>query len=254
MMTGGSNTSPLSTGNQPWLMSTMIIIIGLFYLAILCFRWSYASVLDTQIHYHLDAANAKANSRNVKHWLQARDYLEQILNLRPQHPLYQETAERFYQTLDTLETDAPVIVNELGWKQNEQQALQYARLSLQSMPSWPYLWKQLTLSKVTLGQIDRELSGAYAKARELGPWEKNLQFDLAAIALENWDNLDIDTRQYSLKAIERILTIVPDRPEAKLVNNHVKMADTCILLKAEPADEYPMLNKACQSRSGFGWK
>jgi len=232
------------------LIVMLAIIIGLLSLAVICFRWAYADVLNTQIAYHLDVSEANPNGRNVKHWRQARNYLDQVLSIRPQQALYLESAERFYQTLDTLETDAPEVIAELSWLHNEEQALKYARLGLQSMPSWPYLWKQLVLSKVTLRQIDQELTSAYAKAQQLGPWDKTIQFELAAIALENWDDLNTDIRQLSLKPIDHILSmLLNQKAVAKLFTSHPKMTDVCMLLSVSPSGEYPALDTACRERN-----
>lgn len=231
------------------LFTLLPVILGLLALATICFRWSYADVLNTQIQYHLTNDNANTSSKNIQNWQQSKQYLEQILSLRPHYPLYFETAELFFQRLDSLETDAPELISALGWKQNEQQALHYARLGLQSMPSWPYLWKELVLSKITLNQFDQELSVAYAKANALGPWEKRLQFQLAILALENWDKLDARTRLNSLQAVNHTLTI-PSNPKAvtQLFTNHIKMIDVCALLITLPPNDYPMLFALCRDK------
>lgn len=224
----------------------IIAILSLLFLAIKCFRWSYADILSYQIEYHLNVADSAPEKRTVKHWRQADHYLQQILNLRPQHPQYLEAAERFYQVLDTLETEAPAIINELDWKNNEQQALKYARAGLQLIPSWPYLWKQLVLSKITLKQFDQELNAAFSKATKLGPWERVSQYEIATLGLENWQSLNIETQKHILMAIDHILISKSSQLyNVKVITSHVNMVNACALSKVLPQQDMPNISRHC---------
>lgn len=227
-------------------IAAIVAALSLLTLAINCFRWSYADILASQIEYHLSAADKAPQKRTVEDWRQADQYLQQILSLRTQHPQYIEIAERYYQVLDTLETEAPALIDELGWKNNEQQALLSARKGLQLIPTWPYLWKQLVLSKVTLKQFDQELSLAIIKAVELGPWEKPVQYEIAVIGLENWDRLNEQSQNSVLNAIENMLQIRPDRLyDIKLLLSHTNITKACILSTSFPDGSFKNFRKHC---------
>lgn len=226
----------------------ILAILGLLALAIICFRWSYADVLVNQIDYHLSAADKAPEKRTAKDWRQADRYLQQIISTRTQHPQYIETAERFYQVLDTLETEAPALIEELGWRNNEQQALHYAREGLQLIPTWPYLWKQLVLSKVTLKQFDQELTAAIQKSVELGAWEKPVQYEIAVMGLANWDNLNTSSQNNILNTIENMLQIRPDRRyDTKLLLSHVNIAKACMLSASVTEGQFKNFKQHCDS-------
>lgn len=183
------------------------LFAALLYLAMLCLRWSVSDIQATQVEYHLKTLKQASANKTVKAWRQAKQQLDSSLASRPENPQHLELAEYFYQVLDGLETEAPELMQELGWQNNEAQALNYARSALQIKPSWPYAWKQLVLSKSTLKQYDSEMSGGYAKAMELGKWEATVVVDLVDLGLRDWENLNAQTKHVVQQAIEQLISI-----------------------------------------------
>lgn len=229
-------------------IATLLLTFFLLAMSYISFRWSYADILATQVSYHVYTADKDPKKRNVKDWRQAEQYLQTILAIRAEHPQYQEIAERFYQVVDTLETEAPMIVKELGWNKSEYKAIDHARQGLQLMPTWPYLWKQLVLSKVTLKQFDNELTSAIAKAVQLGAWEKRVQYEIAMIGLENWEHLSLESQIQILFSIENMLNIKPDkRYDVKVLLTHNKIVNACVLNQVLPEAGFIKIQQSCEA-------
>lgn len=179
-------------------------------MAIICFRWSAADITNYQIDYFLDTAFLKSLSgtdADVDVWQKKRRQLEDTLRSRPDSSVYYANAERFYQKLDTLESLTPALIKKLGWKDNEQKALDYARTALQIRPSSAFLWKQVTLSDLALKQYGNELNGAFERAVSLDGWNKELLFKIIRLGLENWENIDDSAKQSVMLAMEHFLII-----------------------------------------------
>jgi hypothetical protein len=183
----------------------VMVIPSFVVLAGIALRWSLADVYATQLSHHLHTLNNRSTNKNAEQWRLARQHLEKSLELRPVYARYFELGEKFYQKLDMLEADKNPLIKELAWHKNEEKALDYARRGLRLMPSWPYLWKQLVLSKLTLKQFDDELTGAFERAVYLGPWERSVQNDLVILGLNEWRNLSSEARLSVASAINQIL-------------------------------------------------
>jgi tetratricopeptide (TPR) repeat protein len=181
------------------------IILTLIVLAITAMRWSLADVYATQVSHHLDAVNDDSSNKNAGQWRLARQHLNKTLELRPDYARYFELAETFYQILDSLESEENPLIQELAWKNNAFEALDNANRGLRLTPSWPYLWRQLALSKLALKQFDDKLTGAFERAIHLGPWEREIQYDVAVLGLEDWPNLNEEARLHVVKAMEQSL-------------------------------------------------
>lgn len=188
-------------------------ILALVALAVTAMRWALADVYATQVRHHLDTVNDDSSNKNAGQWRLARQHLDRSLELRPAYARYFEQAEIFYQILDTLESEGNPLIQELAWKNNAPEALEYARRSLRLTPSWPYLWKQLALSKLALKQFDDELTGAFERAVHLGPWERDVQYDVAVLGLDDWPSLKEETRLHVVKAMEQSLKMDQIRPD-----------------------------------------
>ncbi len=183
----------------------VLAILGLIILATIAVRWSLADVYATQVSHHLDAVKNNASNTSAKQWRQARQHLERTLELRPAYARYFELGEAFYQALDSLEFQRHPLIQELGWHDNELEALNYARRGLRLTPSWPQLWNRLVISKVLLQQFDNELTGGMERAAHLGPWEQSVQYTVAILGLDFWPSLPDAAHQQVLQAMEQTL-------------------------------------------------
>jgi tetratricopeptide (TPR) repeat protein len=188
-------------------------ILILIVLTITAIRWSLADVYATQVTHHLDTVNVDSSNKNAGQWRLARQYLDRTLALRPAYGRYFELAETFYQVLDSLESDGNPLIQELSWRNNAFEALDNADRGLRLTPSWPYLWRQLALSKLALKQFDDKLTGAFERAIHLGPWEREVQYDVAVLGLDDWPNLKEETRFHVVKAMEQSLMMDQIRPD-----------------------------------------
>ncbi|MEC4747778.1 hypothetical protein [Methylomicrobium sp. Wu6] len=197
-------------------------IVGLIMLANTAIRWSLADVYATQLSHHLDTVDRNLSNKNAEQWRLARQHLDRTLELRPAYARYFELAENFYQKLDTLEFGGNPLIQELAWNDNEAKALDYARRGLYLMPSWPYLWKRLAISKLALKQFDDELAGAIERALYLGPWERSVQYGVAIAGLNYWPILQDAERLHVSQAVAQALEM--DRMQ------HSELFDTSIIL------------------------
>jgi len=77
------------------------------------------------------------------------------------------------------------------------------RQALLQRPTSPFLWANLALTKLYLGEIDDELRTALRHADELGPWEPSAQQTTLFVGLAVWRDLDPALQQALAKSIER---------------------------------------------------
>ncbi|MGR8999688.1 MAG: hypothetical protein ACU88J_11665 [Gammaproteobacteria bacterium] len=194
--------------------------------AYISIRWAIADILETQIRYQLSKAQTVHHTLDAREWRLTHDMLKKTLELHPDYSGYLELAAFFYRVAASR---SQALVDELGWHDSQQQALEYARSALQKRPSWPYLWDDLFQSKVRLKQFDNELTGAMERAVTLGPWEEPVQYDIAFDGLDEWDNLPTEARQTVLKAMEQNLAMLKN-PKSLY----------------EDIEEYANIDKLCQ--------
>lgn len=178
-------------------IALIVVALSLLLLAGQCFKWAAANVLATQVTYQLNNGTWQTTPENLRKWRQARQQLQQILSLRSNNAEYLELAENFYQDLDTMETDAPTLINALGWQQNAKLALQFGQQAVCLRPSWPNLWKEIVLSKMALEQYDEQFQAAYAQAIKLGGWENETLQTMPSLAEEAWEQLSETNRSLS---------------------------------------------------------
>jgi hypothetical protein len=224
------------------------IIVGLSLLAFTCFKWSLADIYATQVNYIIDKEDDSAAEANILSWQRAKLQLQNTLLLRPQHPQYLELAENFYQTLYSLEADAPDLLKALTWHDNETTALQYAQQALLLRPSWPYLWNELAVSKITLNQFDNELTAAIERATTLGPWQQSIQYQIALSGLDTWDSQEDKTRQIIVKAVEQSMAmneIQPYRHKLEVLLGHEKTLKMCGYVKEQTLEKLPVVKAYC---------
>ena len=75
--------------------------------------------------------------------------------------------------------------------------------ALQQRPASAFLWANLALSKLYLGEIDGEFFAALRNANELGPWQPATQQTVLFAGLAAWDKLDSGLRQSLASSLER---------------------------------------------------
>lgn len=227
-----------------------LLILFFLGLSIISFRWSLADILATQVDYHLDTVDEASTNKNAEAWRKISLQLQRCLSLRDNAPRYLESAERFYQMLDTLETDAPELLKELGWKDNEQKALGFTRRSLQFRPSWPYLWEEMALSKAGLKEFDDELTGSFERAIKLGLWEQSIMNDLTWIGLDSWDNLAKQAQHLVFQAIEQSLVIGLGKSHfEQQLPAHTNFIKICAMIRGESISKWALLERMCLSDS-----
>jgi len=115
-------------------------------------------------------------------------------------------------------------------------SLGYTRKALQLRPSSPWLWADIAMVKMMLGEYDDEMEGAMLRASELGPWQPLVQIQLAHIGMAIWPRLSGSARQAVLSAIHRGL-----RRKARylipIVKKYERESVLCESLAGEPAIE-----------------
>ena len=82
-------------------------------------------------------------------------------------------------------------------------ALADFRLALEARPTSPYLWSNLALAKLYLGEEDPEMFNALRHAAELGPWEPEILQNVAYVGLAVWSALDAQQRSVVMDALKR---------------------------------------------------
>lgn len=220
------------------------IVLLLLFAAYLSFRWALADVLAVQTRYQLNTALMVGQSLDARQWRLTRDLLEKTLWLHPDYSGYLELAELFYQVAAS---QPAVLLDELGWHDNQEKALDYARRALLIRPSWPYFWDELILSKVALKQFDSELTGAMERAVTLGPWEESVQYDVAFTGLDQWDNLEMVARQSAILALDKTLIMQRDpQPLIKQMLAHANIGKLCHSITVMPNNNLKMLAQYCK--------
>jgi len=224
------------------------IVLIFLYLALLCFRWTLADILQTQVDFFLETVNTDSTNKTVKDWRIADSQLAEALRLRQSNSRYLETAESFYQILDTLEADAPALLAELGWKGNEPKALEFARAGLALKPTWPYLWKQLVLSKLGLKQYDNELSGALEKVISLGLYQKNIVYEISALGIADWEHLDPKSRLSVMQALDFFILLNKDsKLDETYLLNYLNAAHVCAIKDSSVLNGFEVLERYCRT-------
>jgi hypothetical protein len=205
-------------------------------------RWAIADILETQIRYQL--GKAQITDLSSRQWRLADNMLQNALQL---HPDYSGTLELavFFHKMAASRPQA--LLNELGWQDSQQQALEYARRALLKRPSWPYLWDDFIQGKIKLEQFDDELIDAMERAVTLGPWEESVQEDVAFYGLDNWESLPPAAQQIVLNAMEQTLSMQKD-PKSLYqdMQESANIGKLCRMLTPESELALNMLKEFCQ--------
>jgi hypothetical protein len=82
-------------------------------------------------------------------------------------------------------------------------ALEQFRLSLWLRPGSPYSWANLAYVKSLLGQRDEEFVAALRAAVEFGPWEPEVQIQVAEIGFRDWERLPPGARAHVRSAVAK---------------------------------------------------
>jgi hypothetical protein len=226
---------------------TSLIVLSLL-AAYLSVRWAIADILETQIRYQLNKAQTVGQTLDARQWRLTKDMLQKVLKLHPDYSGYLELAVFFYQVAASR---PQALVDELGWHDSRQQALEYARFALLKRPTWPYLWDDLFQSKIKLKQFDNELTSAMERAVTLGPWEIDVQEDIGFIGLDSWENLPVAAQQTVLKAMEQTFIMQRDpKPLQEDMQEHANIDKFCqrVIIVAID-DALSMLKQYCQQQN-----
>jgi hypothetical protein len=236
-------TSKISPQTVRIFLLTPVVLLLLF-AAYLSFRWALADVLSIQVRYQLGKAQTVGQSLDAKQWRVTHNLLEKTLWLHPDYSGYLELAEFFYQTA----SDQPAaLMNELGWHDNRENALNFNRRALLARPSWPYFWDELIKNKVNLKQFDSELTGAMKRAINLGPWEESVQYDVAFTGLDQWDSLDMVAQQWAILALDKTLIMQSDpKPLVKQMLAQANIGKLCRSITEMPKNDLKILPKYCK--------
>jgi hypothetical protein len=220
-------------------------LLLLLFGAYLSFRWALADILVAQVRYQLEKAQTEEQPLDAKQWLLARQWLENAMQLHPDYSDYLEMAAFFYYVAGI---QPKALLDELGWHDNQEKTLAYARRALRIRPSWPYLWNELILSKVALKQFDGELTGALERAVTLGPWEESVLEDIAFTGLDQWNNFEKTAQKWILVAMDKFMEI--NKNSDPLINElatHENFGKICDARNEVPNASLKMLDKSCKS-------
>ncbi len=75
--------------------------------------------------------------------------------------------------------------------------------ALLERPTTPFIWANLALSKLQLGEIDAELFQILRWADELGPWEPDVQNIVIEASLIGWAKMEPDQREAVVRTMLR---------------------------------------------------
>ena len=84
-------------------------------------------------------------------------------------------------------------------------ALSAIRQAIALRPVSPYSWGILLVAKSRLNEIDPEFYRALANATFLGPWEPEVQLEVARAGIEHWGRMDFQQREDVRKDISRAM-------------------------------------------------
>jgi hypothetical protein len=231
------------------LLITLLIVLFLL-AAYLSVRWAIADILETQIRYQLGKAQTDGQTLDARQWRLTYDMLQTVLKLHPDYSSHLELAVIFYQEAANL---PQALLDELGWHDSQEKSLEYARCALLKRPTWPYLWDELFQSKIILNQFDNESTSAMEHAVKLGPWELDVQYDIASTGLDFWHDLPAAAQQTIINAMEQTLTI---QQNSELLHKDMQENDNigklCQQVNSEPAHRLNMLKQYCQQYNSGG--
>ncbi len=92
--------------------------------------------------------------------------------------------------------------------------------ALLERPTTPFIWANLAVSKLLLGEIDAELFQILRWADELGPWEPDVQHIVIEAGLASWPGLEPAQREAVVRTMLRGAQLDPGKIAkiAKLFN------------------------------------
>lgn len=214
----------------------LFLFLILLFAAYLSFRWALADILSVQARHQLGKAQTVDQTFNHEQWRLTEDLLATTLELHPDYSGYLEIAEMFYLVASD---QPPELLDELGWSDSRQQALDSARRMALIRPSWPYFWNELVRNKVALDQYDNELAGAMERAVTLGPWEEPVQSEIAFTGLDHWQQLPNEARPWVLQALDKILDLRNDPKDLILeIQAHPNFDKLCLSVKLKTPPRY----------------
>lgn len=173
-----------------------LAVLILSVLAFAALRHGWADILAFQGRTLIKGWDKDQRSFPASEWAAAQSRLENSLYLTPGDPGVAEDLGRLHE-LRTRALRGTDTAAELG------QAMDYLRRSLRARPTSPYTWANLAFVKSRLGMLDDEFYDSIRNAAMLGPWEPEVQLQLADIGFRYWNRMPKATQDTIHAAIRR---------------------------------------------------
>ncbi len=171
------------------------IVVALLVVAVSAFPRGVADVYAYFVQAHLDTWAKRRQLPKEQEWQQVRELVRTALDWTPEDPRLLQQAGRLYEW--------GALIGEAREERSER-ALRYYRASLSRRPAWPYAWADLAAAKARFGQIDAEFQRAFARALETGPWEPEVQLNIARAGFLAFKQLDRANRAALTRTLQRV--------------------------------------------------
>lgn len=171
------------------------LMVALLVVAVGAFPRGVADVYAYFVQAHLDTWAERRHLPKEQEWQRARELVRVALGWTPEDPRLLQQAGRLYEWGALIAPRA---------ESRGAQALQYYRDSLARRPAWPYAWADLAVAKARFGQIDAEFQQAFARALETGPWEPEVQLNIARAGFLAFKRLSRANRAALARTIQRM--------------------------------------------------
>ncbi len=177
---------------------TLFVPIFILLLAMLhAARTGIASLLVMQAREVLDSwalSRVRPDSDEARKNLKL---LEMAISLDPENPAYLENVAR----LQVAEAE----INQARKDVYLKEALPAIRKAIELRPVSPYSWGILLVAKSGLDEVDPEFYRALSNATFLGPWEQEVQVEVARAGIEKWGKMDYQQKEAVRKDISRAM-------------------------------------------------
>ncbi len=171
------------------------MMAALLVIAVSAFPRGIADVYGYFVQLHLDTWVERRQLPQAQEWQQVRELVHAALDWTPEDPRLLQLAGRLYEW--------GALIGQAREERSDQ-ALRYYRASLSRRPTWPYAWAELAAAKARFGQIDAEFQRAFARALETGPWEPEVQLNIARAGFLAFRQLNRANRAALARTIQRM--------------------------------------------------
>jgi hypothetical protein len=171
------------------------VMVALLIIAVSAIPRGVADVYGYFVQAHLDTWAERRQLPKEQEWQQVRELVRSALDWTPEDPRLLQQAGRLYEW--------GALIGEAREERSDQ-AFRYYRASLSRRPTWPYAWADLAAAKARFGQIDAEFQRAFARALETGPWEPEVQLNIARAGFLAFRQLDRANRAALARTIQNM--------------------------------------------------